>query len=455
MTSAQLRRQILHVFRDAWKREGLQALVNLDDLRDRTKASEEDLRRETEYLAAKGLLRDFTEQGLVFAPTTAGIDAAQETEAEDSLIPKPSDRSNDGDSVTSLCTRRVFDEDVVTFGLLAARHGAPLACLFVDVDKFKIFNDQYGHAKGDEVLRGVADQLAVAVREKGRAYRYGGEELVALLANHTRAEAAAVAERVRKAVECWPIAGISQSVTVSIGVGAYPEDCAAPAELVALADKAMYRAKDGGRNRVALCVEHDPISSQAVRPTASESDLEDIVAFAASFSVDVRMEAAQQLLALSYGAVLTHLPSFFEVLRRLLSDAHPTIRRTALLVFGSAITRTESAVRPQVIDRYVDVLLMLAQHDPSPEVRAQAILAAAQTGDARFIEWFLVFLCEWNDEAYGSAGIVAGFNGLAIAGLGKTVRTALLHALEGAITEKQRERLRECLNSVNQIIHRA
>jgi diguanylate cyclase (GGDEF)-like protein len=123
----------------------------------------------------------------------------------------------------------------------------------VDIDYFKKVNDGCGHQGGDRVLVGVSEILRAVVGRKGRAYRYGGEEMAAILPDFILSEAAATAERFRKAVEArnWNEAGFPDlRSTVSLGVSEFPILGIDAEALVATADKALYAAKEGGRNRV-------------------------------------------------------------------------------------------------------------------------------------------------------------------------------------------------------------
>jgi diguanylate cyclase (GGDEF)-like protein len=120
----------------------------------------------------------------------------------------------------------------------------------VDIDHFKKINDKHGHPTGDRVLKGVADALRKSVRGKAgeSVYRYGGEELAILLPRLPLAKAAQVAERVRAAIAARPIAGVV--VTASLGVAPLDASMRTADDLIARADAALYRAKQGGRNRV-------------------------------------------------------------------------------------------------------------------------------------------------------------------------------------------------------------
>jgi diguanylate cyclase (GGDEF)-like protein len=153
------------------------------------------------------------------------------------------------DALTGLNNRRRFDADVST---MSARGSTPTAMLMLDVDHFKQFNDTFGHAVGDDVLRQVGDVFSRTVRANDVAYRYGGEEFCALLPDTTEADAMAIAERVRRAIEAIEMRlddGATVSVTASVGVSCGPAEQLAG--LVRRADEAVYRAKDDGRNRVA------------------------------------------------------------------------------------------------------------------------------------------------------------------------------------------------------------
>lgn len=158
------------------------------------------------------------------------------------------------DSLTGLANRRYLDSMLAE---AVARGGAsanPLALLMIDVDHFKAVNDLLGHQAGDECLRQVAALVREAAdREGGFAARYGGEEMAILLLDHDRP--VDVAESVREAVEGlgWPsdVPG-ARKVTVSVGVAVAKADVLdAASELIAAADRALYAAKAGGRNRVA------------------------------------------------------------------------------------------------------------------------------------------------------------------------------------------------------------
>ncbi len=153
------------------------------------------------------------------------------------------------DALTGLKNRRKFDAEIDAEWRRAARQKIPLALLMIDADHFKSYNDTFGHQAGDEVLVGVAICISDSVRRAGDcAARYGGEEFAVLLPGLSSAEALKVAETIRLKVQEW-----SDHTTVSIGVTSLtPAVTMEWSELVRAADKAMYAAKAGGRNRSVL-----------------------------------------------------------------------------------------------------------------------------------------------------------------------------------------------------------
>jgi len=160
------------------------------------------------------------------------------------------------DGLTGVFNRRFLDAYLEKQVQVAARHGQHLSVLMMDLDKFKDFNDRYGHAAGDALLRTFAVTMARSVRDGDLAARYGGEEFTAVLANTNCAEAGQTAERIRAAVEGMKLDILPHLelpvMTVSIGAACLPHDGQTAAELLAAADNALYKAKEGGRNRVVL-----------------------------------------------------------------------------------------------------------------------------------------------------------------------------------------------------------
>lgn len=156
------------------------------------------------------------------------------------------------DPLTGLLNRRSFQEAVDHEWRRSLRHGHALACLLVDIDHFKQINDRYGHAAGDQALQAAAALLRRQLRDADLSCRWGGEEFVCLLPETDEAAACAVAERLRAAVlaEARGTAA-PRAASVSIGVAALRVDGGADWDrLLQAADRAMYAAKQGGRNRV-------------------------------------------------------------------------------------------------------------------------------------------------------------------------------------------------------------
>jgi len=156
------------------------------------------------------------------------------------------------DGLTGLLNRRTLSAQLAARVREAQRYRRPLSLVLLDVDHFKKVNDTHGHPAGDAVLRGVAAVARAQARETDLVARYGGEELAVVLPETDAAGARAIAERLRAAVE-----GTSHvteqgplRVTVSVGVATWPGGGQNPDELLTTADRALYRAKQTGRNRV-------------------------------------------------------------------------------------------------------------------------------------------------------------------------------------------------------------
>lgn len=127
-----------------------------------------------------------------------------------------------------------------------------LALIILDIDNFKDYNDKYGHAAGDLVLKYLSKTINGLVREGDIVARYGGEELIILLVGRDKKEAIREAEGIRKTIKDNPLSFRRHvaNITISIGLACYPEDGALEEDLMRLADKRLYKAKKLGRDKV-------------------------------------------------------------------------------------------------------------------------------------------------------------------------------------------------------------
>ena len=156
------------------------------------------------------------------------------------------------DALTGLRNRRKFDTEIDAEWRRAARQKTPLALLLIDADRFKAYNDTYGHQAGDQVLVGIAICISDSVRRAGDCTaRYGGEEFAVLLPGCAAANAVKVAETIRLKVEQWSDGATVN--TVSVGVASLTPTAGMEwPQLMEFADKALYAAKAGGRNQSVL-----------------------------------------------------------------------------------------------------------------------------------------------------------------------------------------------------------
>jgi diguanylate cyclase (GGDEF)-like protein len=176
------------------------------------------------------------------------------------------------DGLTGLNNHRAFQEGLTTEVQRALRYQYPVSLVLLDVDKFKQYNDTYGHPAGDQVLKQVASVLQTGARGTDFVARYGGEEFVVVLPNTDAESAQEAAERLRQAIEAQ--AWEQRPVTASFGVATLSAVVASASDLIAQADKALYHSKHTGRNRVTYAGELSELE-QAFE--ASEETVEAIV----------------------------------------------------------------------------------------------------------------------------------------------------------------------------------
>jgi diguanylate cyclase (GGDEF)-like protein len=160
------------------------------------------------------------------------------------------------DPLTGVFNRSHLEERLFAEAAFARRHRKALSLILLDVDHFKKINDQHGHAAGDEALKTLAKALADLTREEDVLARYGGEEFALIARDINRDATLALAERMRRAVEEQTLAmgeGLSLSFTVSIGIAhCEPGEVPNAQQLFVAADRALYAAKDAGRNSVSI-----------------------------------------------------------------------------------------------------------------------------------------------------------------------------------------------------------
>ena len=195
------------------------------------------------------------------------------------------------DPLTNCFNRRSLFEQFDSLWRVAGENGKDLGCVMFDIDRFKSINDTHGHAVGDQVLREIAEVLRSTVDEMDVVARYGGEEFCVLIRHGTIAQAAELAERIRIAIEERHCAGLD--VTSSFGASSKSMGSGSPKDLLEEADKALYAAKHGGRNRVVRWDEVPAVEQE----TAAEAERS---AVAQPDPVD---EAHQEPLFIPYQAV--------------------------------------------------------------------------------------------------------------------------------------------------------
>jgi diguanylate cyclase (GGDEF)-like protein len=200
-----------------------------------------------------GVLKCFLDTPAVLSPMTTEVletlASQAATAVEAARLHERTEQLSQTDALTRLFNRRRLDADLEAECYRANRYDRPLSFVMLDVDHFKRFNDRFGHQRGDEALEMVAKVIADTARESDTAYRFGGEELAVLCRETDLEGASELAERLRLAVERRMEA---EGVTASFGVAAVGPGTSSPEELVEAADRAMYDAKNAGRNRVAV-----------------------------------------------------------------------------------------------------------------------------------------------------------------------------------------------------------
>jgi len=168
------------------------------------------------------------------------------------------------DALTGLPNRRAVDDTLLRMLAQAGRSFNPLSVILLDLDHFKQINDTHGHDRGDEVLAAFGARLREVLRDSDFAGRSGGEEFVLFLPGTDRTGAVRLAEKVREVMRGLRVSGVDRDVTASFGVACFPDDAVDAQALMRSADRALYAAKRGGRDRIEA-------SSTGAPPTAADS----------------------------------------------------------------------------------------------------------------------------------------------------------------------------------------
>lgn len=159
------------------------------------------------------------------------------------------------DDMTGCYNRRYFESMLDSEIERSRRYKRPLSLTIFDIDHFKDFNDKYGHAFGDEILKNIGVLLRKMTRGSDTVYRYGGEEFSVILPETNNKKAHKCAERIREKIysNIFCIKGKRLKIAISGGVSGFDKELLSKKRLVTMADKALYQAKKTGRNKIALC----------------------------------------------------------------------------------------------------------------------------------------------------------------------------------------------------------
>lgn len=182
------------------------------------------------------------------------------------------------DELTTLANRRYFQEILEREVAQAMRYGSSFSIIMADIDHFKRYNDTHGHLRGDTVLKKVAALMLQSTRGIDLVARFGGEEFVILLPKTCKEGAWAAAEKLRHCIAAETFAGADRSqpdgrLTLSLGIAEYPSDSKDIYELIDLADRALYQAKERGRNNTSAWNDRNPPLPDLFSPAAEQSSV--------------------------------------------------------------------------------------------------------------------------------------------------------------------------------------
>ena len=271
------------------------------------------------------------------------------------------------DALTGLANRRSFDERVRKAAAEARRSSKPLSLLIGDVDHFKRFNDSYGHATGDQVLRLVGQCFKANVKGRDTAARYGGEEFVVVLPDTGLEQAAVVADQIRTSVESKKIVKRSTgetlgSITLSLGVAEWAAGDEI-ADLINRADACLYAAKRAGRNRVLTQAQLSAAPAAGEAPAGAQRST---ASFAFEYAVRALCRSGE--VPLRSEIDLRHFHRFARWL--VIADVDAEARRIPMRLVGSGffelfgrdltdtdyLSLTEPSVRDNALDSVIEML---------------------------------------------------------------------------------------------------
>jgi diguanylate cyclase (GGDEF)-like protein len=173
------------------------------------------------------------------------------------------------DALTGLANRRSADDTLKRMVAHARRAGLPLVAVMFDLDHFKDINDRFGHEQGDNVLAAASEAARHTLRASDFVGRTGGEEFIVLLPDTDLSGGVVAAEKLREAIGAIDVVGVERGTTASFGVAAFPEHAREPETLLRQADRALYLAKQHGRNRVEAATQAG-VAPDAATPVSAD-----------------------------------------------------------------------------------------------------------------------------------------------------------------------------------------
>ncbi len=203
------------------------------------------------------------------------------------------------DPLTNLLNRRALQEVIDRVYAYAKRSEKPFGVILLDLDRFKMLNDNYGHDLGDKFLLGISEIAKQTLRTSDWLSRWGGEEFMAILPDTNEHDALVIAERLRVAIEEFSIELNTQKVRTSssIGIASYPRDGDTPDFLIKAADAALYEAKKSGRNRVVAAKDKREVYSIAGKLNTAIENNRLVPAYQLIVDLQTRLPVAEEALA--------------------------------------------------------------------------------------------------------------------------------------------------------------